>query len=207
MQPKKVKIRPSGPPDLPSIQLPLLNLSISMKHHLLLLLGLATAVPNQAQQEDAIDDDNIPDDLIPKDNDFELGSLELLSYECRDPPTDSDGNVIPPSEESRTGKTIVITPETVIVKAGDYDWQNTRSIFWDYPRDEHRLEFYSGSVKYATVQAAKDQEFFEIVCGFERGLNSEFMKTIIEVDDKVKKELDGRIFQTKDSYFKIVKWK
>lgn len=105
---------------------------------------------------------------------------------------------------------IVIAPKNEIVKASDYDWQNIKSIYWDYPRDEHRLEFFTGGVKYATMRArivAPGFGFFLVVCGFENIIKTGIMDIRIEIKDKVLKELNGSIFQTKDSYFKIVRWK
>ena len=184
---------------LPSIE-SFNRLFLKMKSILLLLVQIL-AMPQQASEQPEPPMSN-------SEGEEDFGTIEMLSYECRFPHLNDAGDVVPPSEEDITGKgRTLVAKNNEIIKASDFDWENTKSIFWDYPRPQFQLEFYTGDKKYASVRAPTKGWMFEIICGFKRVLNEEESDAKIEIDDKVFKELNGRIFQTKDSYVKIVEWK
>ena len=163
---------------------------------LLVLIAVASAFPWSFKKKEP---------QVEMVSDVDLGTIEMLSYECRILPLNETGDVIPPSQDTITGPSVVISPaQNQRINASSYDWENTRSIFWDYPQKHMKLEFYTGAKKYATVTAPSKGWDFDIICGFQTTLNEGDQDTKIEIEPEVLKELDGRIFQSKASYALIV---
>ena len=91
-----------------------------------------------------------------------------------------------------------------IVKSTDpkFTSKSIRSMAWHYPISGIQLEFYTGSTKYATIKGPKETRFLEMLCGFEPSNNEQAIE--VEISEKVLKELNGRIFQSSDSFIKVV---
>lgn len=132
-----------------------------------------------------------------------FSGLFMLNYDC----TETQLNdLVEPKEEQLTGPKVILNEtNNEIIKASDYDWENTKTLGWDFPKEKFQLEFYTNTTKYATVMVTEDGWPFDFICGLKRiWLNKFSPESKIKIKPKILKELNGRIFQTNESYIKIV---
>ena len=76
-----------------------------------------------------------------------------------------------------------------------------KSFAWHYPIPEVQLEFYTGIHRYATIKGPSETRFLETFCGFEGhddegGIDVDISKETLE-------KLQGRIFDTEESFIKV----
>ena len=77
-----------------------------------------------------------------------------------------------------------------------------KSFAWQYPIAGVRLEFYTGDQRYATVTGPSETRFLKKFCGFE-GNDDEEDSIKVDISKEMLAKLEGRIFETSESFVTV----